>query len=121
MATKRQYEKWGKFFAIFGGIFFIVGAVILLMDMILDSFTVHQVITQTIVRSNYFVQTEIILVIVGFVLGVLSLIIPNTELGNFIKGLLLLVFGIAGLGLSGLFVFIGGMLFIIASMKKNNR
>ena len=61
---------------------------------------------------------EIILAILGVVIGAGIIILVGAEPPDLVTGILLIVLGIFGLGIPGLFAVVGGILFIIASTRK---
>ncbi|MCG3215869.1 MAG: hypothetical protein KAS63_04100 [Candidatus Heimdallarchaeota archaeon] len=120
MARKLDYIKWGKILSIVGGILFVIGGALLLIAHFVGNFTLNPIASDIIIKTPFysFGLRQILLAIIGIVLGALTIILVTLEISVLATGILLIVIGILGLGFPGLFVFIGGILYIIASTKK---
>jgi len=118
MARKRDYQKWGKIFSLIGGVLFVIGGLLLFLAHFLPAFTLGGLASNFIV---YFFGVNVdflVLGIIGVALGAFAIIIANAERLDLLSGILLIVIGLVGLGIPGLFAVIGGILYLIASAKK---
>ena len=122
MPRKRDYQKWGKIISLIGGALFVIGGILLFFAHFLTGFTLDPLTSNFVVfffnislpSQSYF----LILGIIGVALGAFAIIIANAERSDLLSGILLIVIGIVGLGIPGLFTFAGGILYLIASAKK---
>ncbi len=82
----------------------------------------QDIIIKTVVFSVLENLTEfnmlLVLAILGVAFGAISIILVNAEISDLATGIILIIIGILGLGFPGLFLVIGGILYIIASTKK---
>lgn len=119
MASKKEYIKWGTIFGYIGGVIYVVGALIAIID-VLTPYTMGSVERDLIVQISPIIGgfDLWLLALISVILGALSLILINTNLNPLVIGIFLIAFAIVGLGIGGLFLFISGVTFIIASTKK---
>ncbi|MCK4846018.1 MAG: hypothetical protein KAS95_10105, partial [Candidatus Heimdallarchaeota archaeon] len=74
-----------------------------------------------IVKSSFILQNinyMLVIAFIGIVIGALVTISINLHVSDLARGIILIVLAIIGLGIPGLFTFISGILYIIASTKK---
>ena len=120
MARKRDLRRWGQILAYTGGILFAFCGALLFLDYFIDSFTLEGIAQNLILYTILFAvpMAAIILAIIGVVLGAGIIILVGAEPPDLVTGILLIVLGIFGLGIPGIFAVVGGILFIIASTRK---
>jgi hypothetical protein len=120
MARKRDLRRWGQILSYTGGVLFALGGALLFLDYFIDAFTLEGIVQDLVLKTILIGVPiiEIVLAILGVVIGAIIIIIVGAEPPDLVTGILLIVFGIFGLGIPGLFVVIGGILFIIASTRK---
>jgi hypothetical protein len=119
MAKKRDFQRWGKIISLIGGVLFVLGGILLFLGQ-------FGILTLTPLANDLVIKTVLFNVIlqfwliglIGIILGAGSLILVNAEVDNLLTGILLIIIGIFGLGIPGLFTFIGGILYIVASTRK---
>ncbi|MHA1685995.1 MAG: hypothetical protein ACTSYD_06235 [Candidatus Heimdallarchaeaceae archaeon] len=119
MAPKKEYIKWATISGYIGGIVFIVGGLIAMIDAI-SKYTMGQFESDMIIQTSPILNGLHLwlLALISIILGALALILINTKLNELFIGITLIVFAIIGLGIGGIFLFISGVAFIIASTKK---
>ena len=120
MASKRDLRRWGQILSYTGGILFALGGALLFLDYFIDAFALNQVIQDIVIKTILFTVPigEIVLAILGVVIGAIIIILVGAEPPDLVTGIILILLGIFGLGFPGLFAVIGGILFIIASTRK---
>jgi len=120
MAPKREYIKWGKIFTYIGGILYIVGGFVALLDVILSSYTMGSLEQDLIIQGAFIISGLYLwlIALITILIGSLSIILVNTKLNELILGIILVIFAIIALGIPGIFMVIGGIMYIIASTKK---
>ena len=119
MARKRDLRRWGQILAYVGGILFAFSGALLFLDYFIDSFTLgiaQDLILYTILFAVH--MADIVIAIIGVVLGAGIIILVGAEPPDLVTGILLIVLGISGLGIPGIFAVVSGILFIIASTRK---
>ena len=119
MARRRDYQKWGKIFAIIAGILFILGGILLIMHILsvvtLGTFEMDLVAKGFLLRL---IGIDWIIAILGITLGALTLVLLRADVSDTLRGILLIILGIIGIGIPGLLDFIAGILYIIAGAKR---
>jgi len=120
MATKREYIKWGKIFTYIGAILYIVGGVIALLSLIIPAHTMGPLENDLIIQGAYIIHGLYLwlIALITIVIGSIAIVLTNTKLNELALGIILVIFAIIALGIPGIFMIIGGILFIIASTKK---
>ena len=121
MARKRDLRRWGQILSYSGGVLFALVGALLFLDYFVDAFTLEGTITKDLIIKTILFTVpinEIILAILGVVIGAGIIILVGAEPPDLVTGILLIVLGIFGLGIPGLFAVVGGILFIIASTRK---
>lgn len=118
MARKRDYQKWGKIFSLIGGALFVIGGILLFFAHFLQAFDLDRLTSNFVVYLFGIYVNFLVLGIIGVALGAVAIVITNAEISDLLSGIFLIVIGIIGLGIPGLFTVIGGILFLIASAKK---
>ena len=126
MATKKDFQKWAKIFSLLGGILFIIGGLLLFIDYFLTSSILPKIAQDIIIKTVIFSVLEnlsgfnyiLVLAILGIAFGAISIILVNAEISDLATGIILIIIGFFGLGFPGLFLVIGGIIYIIASSRK---
>ncbi len=123
MSTKKDFEKWGKIFAQVGGAFFIIGGIFLILNIFL-MYALGTLESNLLVKGFFLsminingVLGAIIVATITILLGLAAIVLTLSKMKDFWIAILLIIVAIVGLGLSGLLVFIGGILYLIASFK----
>ena len=121
MARKRDLRRWGQILSYSGGVLFALGGALLFLDYFVDAFTLEgTIVSDLIIKTILFTVPirEIVLAILGVVIGAGIIILVSAEPPDLVTGIILILLGIFGLGIPGLFAVVGGILFIIASTRK---
>ncbi|GAH26750.1 unnamed protein product [marine sediment metagenome] len=120
MARKRDLRRWGQILAYTGGVLFALCGAVLFLSEFIDGFSLEGIFQDLILYTILFAvpMTVIVLGIIGVVIGAGIIILVGAEPPDLVTGILLIVFGIFGLGIPGIFAVVGGILFIIASTRK---
>jgi len=119
MARKRDLQKWGKIISLIGGVLFVLGGILLFLGHF-GILTLNPPANDLVIKTVLFnVSLQFWHIgLIGIILGAGSLILVNAEVSDLLTGILLIVISIFGLGIPGLFTFIGGILYIVASTMK---
>lgn len=121
MARKNEFIRWGKISAYLGGILFIIGGLVLLINHFMDRTLEGSIEYNLIVKSSFILQninSMLVIAFIGIVLGALVTIAINLHASDLARGIILIVLAIIGLGIPGLLTCISGILYIISSTKK---
>ncbi len=121
MARKRDLRRWGQILSYSSGILFALGGALLFLDYFVDAFTLEGTVTQDLIIKTILFTVpiaEIVLAILGVVLGAGIIILVSAEPPDLVTGIILIILGIFGLGIPGSVAVVGGILFIIASTRK---
>lgn len=120
MARKREIQRWAQISSYTGGVLFALGAALLFLNHFLPSPFLPNIVQDLIVKTVLFTVplTTIILAIISVVLGAIIIILVGAEPPDLVTGIILIVLGLFGLGIPGIFAVVGGILFIIASSRK---
>ncbi|MCG3222032.1 MAG: hypothetical protein H7641_11700 [Candidatus Heimdallarchaeota archaeon] len=126
MVTKKELIKWAKIFSLIGGVLFVLGGLLLFIDYFLTTSILPDIARDIIIKTVVFSVLEnlsefnfiLVLAILGVAFGAISIIIVNAEISDLATGIMLIIIGILGLGFPGLFLVIGGIIYIIASTRK---
>jgi len=126
MVTKKELQRWAKIFSLIGGVLFVLGGLLFFIDYFLTSSILPTIVRDIIIKTVIFSVLEnlsgfnyiLVLAILGIAFGAISIILVNAEISDLATGIILIVIGILGLGFPGLFIVIGGIIFIIASTRK---
>ncbi|NPD87449.1 MAG: hypothetical protein HGN29_01915 [Asgard group archaeon] len=126
MVTKKELIKWAKAFSLIGGILFVLGGLLLFIDYFLTTSILPDIARDIVIKTVVFSALEnlsefnfiLVLAILGVAFGAISIILVNAEISDLATGIMLIIIGIFGLGFPGLFLVIGGIIYIIASTRK---
>ena len=126
MVTKKELIKWAKVFSLIGGVLFVLGGLLLFIDYFLTTSILPDIARDIIIKTVVFSVLEnlsafnfiLVLAILGVAFGAISIILVNAEISDLATGIMLIIIGILGLGFPGLFLVIGGIIYIIASTRK---
>ncbi|MHA1953361.1 MAG: hypothetical protein ACXAAM_04000 [Candidatus Heimdallarchaeaceae archaeon] len=126
MVTKKELIKWAKVFSLIGGVLFVLGGLLLFIDYFLTTSILPDIARDIVIKTVVFSVLEnlsafnflLVLAILGVAFGAISIIIVNAETSDLATGIILIIIGILGLGFPGLFLVIGGIIYIIASTRK---
>ncbi|GAG97260.1 unnamed protein product, partial [marine sediment metagenome] len=126
MVTKKELIKWAKVFSLIGGVLFVLGGLLLFIDYFLTTSILPDIARDIVIKTVVFSVLEnlsafnfiLVLAILGVAFGAISIILVNAEISELATGIILIIIGILGLGFPGLFLVIGGIIYIIASTKK---
>jgi hypothetical protein len=126
MVTKKELQRWAKIFSLIGGVLFVLGGLLLFIDYFLTTSILPTIARDIIIKTVVFSVLEnlsgfnyiLVLAILGIAFGAISIILVNAEVSDLATGIILIIIGILGLGFPGLFLVIGGIIFIIASTRK---
>ncbi|MCK4973329.1 MAG: hypothetical protein KAS52_08400 [Candidatus Heimdallarchaeota archaeon] len=119
MVTKQGYIRISQGISIGGGILFIIGGIILIVDFFVPSFSLPDVAVGLIIGTPfYIIQLEIlILTVICIAFGALAIILVSREKRIMLGGILVILVGILGLGIPGVVIIIGGSIYIVASTR----
>ncbi|MCG3225439.1 MAG: hypothetical protein H7645_00855 [Candidatus Heimdallarchaeota archaeon] len=126
MVTKKELIKWAKIFSLIGGVLFVLGGLLLFIDYFLTTSILPDIARDIVIKTVIFSVLEnlsdfnyiLVLAILGVAFGAISIILVNAEVSDLATGIILIIIGILGLGFPGLFLVIGGIIYIIASTRK---
>lgn len=120
MVSKQGYIRISQGISIGGGILFIIGGIILIVDFFIPSFELPDVAIGLIIGTPfYIVQLDIlILTVICIVLGASSIILVSREKYILLGGIVVILVGIIGLGIPGVVIIVGGSLYIVASTRN---
>ena len=126
MVTKKELIKWAKVFSLIGGVLFVLGGLLLFIDYFLTTSILPDIARDIVIKTVVFSVLEnlsafnfiLVLAILGVAFGAISIILVNAEISELTTGIILIIIGILGLGFPGLFLVIGGIIYIIASTRK---
>lgn len=126
MVTKKELQKWAKIFSLVGGVLFVLGGLLLFINNFLTTSILPTIVQDIIIKTVVFSILEnlsefnmlLVLAILGVAFGAISIILVNAEISDLATGIILIIIGILGLGFPGLFLVIGGIIYIIASTRK---
>ena len=126
MAPKKELIKWAKIFSLIGGVLFVLGGLLLFIDYFLTTSILPDIARDIVIKTVVFSVLEnlstfnfiLVLAILGVAFGAISIILVNAEISDLATGIILIIIGILGLGFPGLFLVIGGIIYIIASTRK---
>lgn len=120
MVTKQGYIRISQGISIVGGILFIIGGVILIVDYFMLSFSLPNIAIGLIIGTPFYImQLDIlILTVICIVIGALAIILVSREKRIMLGGILVILAGIVGLGIPGVVIIIGGSIYIVASTRN---
>ena len=120
MVTKQGYIRISQGISISGGILFIIGGIILVVDFFVLSFNLPNVAIGLIIGTPlYIIQLDILIsTVICIVLGALAIILVSREKRILLGGILVILVGIVGLGIPGVIIIIGGSIYIVASTRN---
>lgn len=120
MVTKQGYIRISQGISIGGGILFIIGGIILIVDFFMPSFELPPIAIGFIIGTPfYIIQLDIlILTVICIVIGASAVILVSREKRILLGGILVIIAGIIGLGIPGLVIIIGGSIYIVASTRN---
>ena len=119
MVTKQGYIRISQGISIGGGILFIIGGIILIVDFFMTSYSLPNVAIGLIIGTPFYImQLDIlILTVICIVIGALAIILVSREKRIMLGGILVILAGIIGLGIPGGVIIIGGSIYIVASTR----
>ena len=119
MVTKQGYIRISQGISIGGGILFIIGGIILIVDFFMPSYSLPNVAIGLIIGTPFYImQLDIlILTVICIVIGALAIILVSREKRIMLGGILVILAGIIGLGIPGGVIIIGGSIYIVASTR----
>ena len=120
MVSKQEYIRIGQIITIIGGILFVIGAIVLILSYFIESFTLNSVTIGLIIGTPfYIVELHIlILTVLCVIFGTSSIILVGREKFILYSGIIIILLGIIGLGIPGLFIVIGGSIYVVASTRS---
>ena len=120
MVTKQEYIRISQGISIGGGILFIIGGIILIVDFFVTNFSLSNVAIGLIIGTPFYIsQLDIlILTVISIVLGALAIILVSREKRILLGGILVILVGVVGLGIPGVIIIIGGSIYIVASTRN---
>jgi hypothetical protein len=120
MVTKQEYIRISQGISILGGMLFIIGGIILIVDFFVLSFKLPNVAIGLIIGTPfYIIQLEIlILTVICIALGALAIILVSREKRILLGGILVILVGVIGLGIPGIIIIVGGSIYIVASTRN---
>lgn len=120
MVTKQGYIRIGQIITVVGGIFYILGGIILILSYFIQSFTLSSVVIGILIGTPFYIMELdiLILTVLCVVYGASSIILVGREKFLLYAGILIILLGIIGLGIPGVFVVVGGSIYVVASTRN---
>jgi hypothetical protein len=115
---KRDIVNSARIISYIGGVLYVLGATLLFLAHFIAAFDLGYYGSRLIIYLFDLTNNLLILAIVGVVIGAGIIILLGAETSHLLTGILLLLLGIAGLGIAAIFPIAGGILFLIAYTRK---